>query len=76
MPQTHTRVSSLYYTTLHHATLHSLDRSLNILTPLFREHCAVKIIDTRKFALTPGLSPKELREEVNILLLYTTPTAP
>jgi hypothetical protein len=32
-----------------------------------REHCAVKIIDTRKFALTPGLSPRELREEADMM---------
>ena len=31
------------------------------------EHCAVKIIDTRKFALTPGLSPSELREEAEMM---------
>lgn len=31
------------------------------------EHYAVKIIDTRKFALTPGLSPSELREEAEMM---------
>ena len=31
------------------------------------EHFAVKIIDTRKFALTPGLSPSELREEAELM---------
>ena len=41
----------------------------NFFAPLCREHCAVKIIDTRKFALTPGLSPKELREEVILIYL-------
>ena len=31
------------------------------------EHCAVKIIDTKKFALTPGLSTSELREEAEMM---------
>lgn len=31
------------------------------------EHFAVKIIDTKKFALTPGLSPSELREEAEMM---------
>ena len=31
------------------------------------EHCAVKIIDTKKFALTPGLSTAELREEAEMM---------
>ena len=33
------------------------------------EHFAVKIIDTKKFALTPGLSPSELREEAEMMRL-------
>ena len=28
---------------------------------------AVKIIDTKKFGLSPGLSPKELREEAEMM---------
>lgn len=31
------------------------------------EHYAVKIIDTRKFAMTPGLSANEIREEANLM---------
>ena len=31
------------------------------------KHYAVKIIDTKKFALNPGLSPKELREEAEMM---------
>jgi hypothetical protein len=31
------------------------------------ELCAVKIIDTRKFVLSPGLSPRELREEATMM---------
>ena len=30
-------------------------------------HWAVKIIDTKKFALSPGLSPADLREEANMM---------
>lgn len=33
------------------------------------ERCAVKIIDTKKFALTPGLSIVDLREEAQMLQL-------
>jgi serine/threonine protein kinase len=37
------------------------------------EHCAVKIIDTRKFILTPGLSPSELREEAEMMRMLDHP---
>eukprot|EP00605_Chrysophyceae_sp_TOSAG23-4_P000835 GSChrysophyteH1.ASY1.ANO1.925.1 assembled CDS len=33
------------------------------------QHFAVKIIDTKKFALTPGLSPGDLREEAAMMSL-------
>ena len=36
-------------------------------------HCAVKIIDTKKFALTPGLSPADLREEAMMMLKLDHP---
>jgi serine/threonine protein kinase len=39
-------------------------RCINRLTG---EHCAVKIIDAKKFAMTPGLSPSELREEAEMM---------
>lgn len=35
--------------------------------------CAVKIIDTKKFALTPGLSPKDLIEEANLMKILDHP---
>ena len=31
------------------------------------ERVAIKIIDTKKFALTPGLSPHDLREEAEMM---------
>lgn len=38
-----------------------------------RKQYAVKIIDTKKFALNPGLSPSELREEAEMLRLLDHP---
>ena len=35
--------------------------------------CAVKIIDTKKFGLTPGLSPLELRDEAQIMKTLNHP---
>lgn len=36
--------------------------------------CAVKIIDTKKFGLAPGLSPAELREEAQIMKTLNHPS--
>ena len=36
-------------------------------------HCAVKIIDTKKFALSPGLSPSDLREEAIMMMALDHP---
>jgi len=36
-------------------------------------HCAVKIIDTKKFALSPGLTPADLREEAAMMMTLDHP---
>ena len=37
------------------------------INKLTEERVAIKIIDTKKFALTPGLSPHDLREEAEMM---------
>lgn len=37
------------------------------INKMTEERVAIKIIDTKKFALTPGLSPHDLREEAEMM---------